>query len=282
MALPAVTPLARRLGHWLDGLAANGFAGKLLGLFGALASGLSCLQFVAPHLPERVTPRQWPVLIAVTALVALVIAVLWALPRTSIQYTYRHQGTWTIRICRGDLFDAGVPVVVTADRRASIAPFDTGPQSLVATLVSRWFGGDHAELERSLGRSRPGAGLLPVGEILPFANGTRSGWLYCLTDPTSGQHTSLLDVVTGHQRLWDSLRPLNVPAVAVPVLGSGFARARLSLEGLLWTLLLSFHAASLDGGVTRTLHVCIRDTDFTPRLLAGAARQLRALGYVRE
>jgi hypothetical protein len=131
---------------------------------------------------------------------------------------------------------------------------------------------------------------VPIGQILAFSapapeggGGTRCGWLYCLADPTVDErHTSLLEVVTGHDTLWTALRGENVHAVAVPVLGSGFARARLSFEGLQSPLLLSFHAASLGGTVVRTLHVCVQGPDFSPRLLAEAARQLRSLGYEQD
>jgi hypothetical protein len=68
----------------------------------------------------------------------------------------------------------------------------------------------------------------------------------------------------------------------VPVIGAGFARAQLSFDGLLAMLLLSFHAASVQGTVTRTLHVCIRPEDFSTRLLATAGRHLEALGYQRD
>jgi hypothetical protein len=276
----------RPVRHRLAGLWANGFPEKLLAVLGALATTAGAIQFVLPHLTDDVPARRWAWILGATLLVALAAATVWAWPRSSIRYVHRRGGTWTVLVTRGDLFEAGVPIVVTVDRRATTDPKEVGGQSLVGVLVARWFGGDVAQLDAGLRPPRPtGTGtdqpLLSVGHTLAFGAGEAAGWLYCLADPTTEGHTTLGDVVTGHERLWSTLRTRNVGDVAVPVFGSGFARAQLSLDGLLSLLLLSFHAASLESAVVRTLRVYIHDDDFNPRVLVAAARMLEQLGYER-
>lgn len=283
-ALPRASggPGRSRARNWLADLAANGFAGKCFTIFGVLSSVAGVVQFALPDAGQRIAPGQWPTVLSTIGVVTLVAATVWARPRRSVAYAYRHHGTWTIRISRQDLYDCETPVVVTVDRLASTAPATVGPDSLVSGLVERWFGGDRQALENAIVNAGPRDILHPTGHTLAFAAGTRTGWLYCLADPAvPGARTSWLELAVGHHRLWSTLRPGNLEEIAVPVLGSGFARAQLSFDGLLSMLILSFHAASIQGLVTRTLHVCIRDEDFSTRILTAAGRQLRLLGYQR-
>lgn len=269
----------RRLRRWLADLWKNGIATKFFTLIGVIAAATSPIQFAPANM--RIPANWFPPVVVATGVCTLIVAIVWAHPCASMRWAHHHNGTWTIRISRQDLFARDIPIVVTVDRQATTSPEDAGPHSLVAMLVERWFDGDHLALRRSLAEPDAPDSPFPVGHTIPFRTQTRSGLLYCLAEPTSTTHTSWLDLATGYAALWSALRRHNISEIAVPVLGSGFSRGLLSFDGLVSMLIHSFHSASSQGTVARTLHICIHDTDYNPGTMTAAARQLELLGYQR-
>ena len=277
---------------WIRDLVSNGFGGRFLAGMGAIAAVLGVLQVVAPQQAADVPKvASLPLLIGAAALLAVAAAYL-SRPRRAVTCTFRGPSSWNITIRRGDLFDRGSGIVVTVDRLASTALAVVGEDSLVTGLIERWFGGSAAALDAAIGLAgQPASGdgdgdgreLFPVGRLFPFARQGHRGWLLCLTEPSdAGPRTTWQDLHTAHNELWIALRKANVPRVAVPVIGSGYARAQLSLEGLLHLMLLSYHSASLTGRVTADLDIIVSERDYQPIVLTTASRLLAALGYTQR
>lgn len=157
---------------------------------------------------------------------------------------------------------------MTVDRRVSLSPEQTGPDSLVGQLVARWFDGNPNALLEQLAVRPPTATEpdMALGTTLGFGNASGSGWLFCLATKTDhGSRTSWQELTLAYDALWGAMRRENSSAVAVPVIGAGFARSQLPFNGLLLVLVLSYHAASLEGRVSKCLKVVVSREEFDPR-----------------
>jgi len=265
---------------WTRDLLSNGFGGRLLAGVGGIATLLGILQIIAPattgKIPHIVSP---PFLVAFAAFLVLLV-IYYSRPKRCITFSFREPSAWNITIKRDDLFDSESAIVVTADRFASTSRDVIGDSALVTLLVERWFDDSVDDLDAAIDLPRKRVDLLPVGKTLPFTRSGRRGWLLCLAEPTDqGARTTWQDLHTAYDEVWIALRKANVPRIAVPVIGSGYARAQLSLEGLLHLMLLSYHSASLTGRVAADLEIIISERDYRPIVLTTAGRLLTALGY---
>jgi hypothetical protein len=270
----------RAVTGWTRDLLSNGFGGRLLAGVGGIATLLGILQIIAPAATAKIPHIvSTPSLIAFVALLVLLV-IYYSRPKRRITFSFREPSAWRITIKRGDLFDSESGIVVTADRFASTSRDVAGESALVTLLVERWFGNSIDDLDAAIGLPRERIDLLPVGKTLPFTRSGRRGWLLCLAEPTDqGPRTTWEDLHTAYDAAWIALRKANVPRIAVPVIGSGYARAQLSLEGLLHLMLLSYHSASLTGRVAADLEIIISERDYRPIVLTTASRLLAALGY---
>jgi len=239
----------------------------ILGLWG---SALGIVSAAFGSLP----PAVWLGLIVLSFVASAAIS----RPRWRRLYRFA-SGAWQIEIMRGDLFDQGASIVVTTDRAMSTSLSLVGSESLVGQLVERWYSGDQDQLRASL--DRPASRLLPPGSVARFrASDSRTGWLVSLArDTVRGPTTSWQDLALAHDALWDALRAENARTIAVPVIGAGFARARLPYRALVVLLVISFHAACLEGRVASSLRVVMPPEEFDPRVLRTIDDLLGALDY---
>jgi antiphage defense system Thoeris ThsA-like protein len=271
---------SRAATDWAQDLLSNGFVGRLLAGVGGIAALLGLLQVIAPVATAKIPRIASPLFLAASAVLLTLLVVYYSRPKRRITYGFRGPSAWNITIKRGDLFPSESGIVVTADRLASTAREVVGDDALVTLLVERWFGGSVADLEMAIGLPSQRVDLLPVGKTLPFTRSGRRGWLLCLAEPTDqGPRTTWQDLHAAYDELWIALRKTNMPRIAVPVIGSGYARAQLSLEGLLHLMLLSYHSASLTGRVAADLEIIVSERDYRPIVLTTAGRLLSALGY---
>lgn len=255
--------------EYVRALSRNGFVLIGVTILGAAGSAIGVLSSALGTLPAAV----WYVTIAGSFVAAAVVA----RPKWAAAYQF-DGGRWRIEIGRGDLFEQGYPVVITTDQQMSIDLDIVGAHSLVGQLVTRWFDGDSADLRIAVGgNTRSGA----AGLLARFRNQSgQSGWLLTLArNDGNGSLTTWNDLAVAHEALWNFLRNENARAVALPVIGAGFARARLPYRALLVMLVLSFHAASLEGRVAPLVRVTMPGDDFDPRVLKALDTLLKALDY---
>jgi Thoeris protein ThsA, Macro domain len=268
---------------WARDLWSNGFGGRLLAGVGGIATLLGLLQVIAPSAAAKIPRLASPLLLIAAAALLTLLAVYYSRPRRRITCGFRGHSNWRITIKRGDLFDSEADIVVTADRLASTARDVVGDEALVTLLAERWFGSSVGELDMAIGLPSRRTDLFPVGTMFPFTRSGRRGWLLCLAEPTDqGPRTTWQDLHTAYDELWTALRRANIPRIAVPVIGSGYARAQLSLDGLLLLMLLSYHSASLAGRVAADLEIIVSERDYRPIVLTTAGRLLAALGYRQQ
>lgn len=265
---------------WARDLLSNGFGGRLLVSVGGIATLLGLLQVIAPSAIAKIPRIASPPFLAVSVVLLTLVVVYYSRPKRCITYGFKGLSAWSITIKRGDLFCTESGIVVTADRLGSTARDVVGDHALVTLLAERWFGSSVADLDMAISLPSQRVELLPVGKTLPFIRSGRRGWLLCLAEPTDqGPRTTWQDLHIAYDELWIALRKTNVPRVAVPVIGSGYARAQLSLEGPLHLMLLSYHSASLTGRVVADLEIIVSERDYRPIILTTAGRLLSALGY---
>ena len=259
----------------------NGFLRTALTGLGGLGTVLGVAGLASPHFVSGISKYVWVLLLLLVAVGSFVIC----LPSRHVRYTFQ-PNQWSVEIHVGDLFDQASGIVVTVDRRLSMDLGQTGPDSLVGQLVNRWFGGASNELLDGLAGRPPDANEadLPLGSVIRFSNhGGRYGWLFCLATKTAdGSRTTWQDLASAYDELWTVMRRENSSAIVVPVIGAGFARSQLPFNGLLIFLILSFHAASLERAVTKSLKIIVSQVDFDPRAFSAAGRLLVYLGYKKD
>jgi hypothetical protein len=256
----------------------NGLVATALAGLGGLGTVVGVVGLISPPLVAHTPKYAWAIFLLAIVLGSIVIRI----PRTRGRFTFE-PGPWAIELSVGDLFDQRSGIVVTVDRSLSLGLDMTGPESLISQLVDKWFGQDRSKLRQELAAHAPGPHDtdLALGTTLRFSSPQGDyGWLFCLSTKTAdGSRTTWRDLALSYAGLWTALRRENSSSVAVPVIGAGFARSQLPFNGLLLFLILSFHAASLERPVSKTLKIIISLEEFDPRAFSAASKLLGYLGY---
>jgi len=259
----------------------NGLVTTALAGLGGLGTVIGVVGLISPALVADIPKYSWGIFLVIILVGSFVIRI----PRLGGKFTFE-PGPWAIELSVGDLFDQGSGIVVTVDRSLSLKLDQTGPESLIAQLIDKWFGQDRAELRDKL--SPRSLGLrdtdLPLGTTIRFSSPQGYyGWLFCLATKTAGgSHTTWQDLAFSYDALWAALRRENSSSVVVPVIGAGFARTQLPFNGLLIFLILSFHAASLERPVTKNLKIIVSEEEFDPRAFSAASKLLVYMGYKKS
>jgi hypothetical protein len=256
----------------------NGFVRITLASLGGLGTMVGVAGLISARLVSEIPKYVWLLLFLAVIIFSFALCV----PRKRARFTF-DRGQWSIELTVGDLFDQETGIVVTVDRRVSLDVDQTGPDSLVGQLTSRWFGNDHRRLVSEVPITIPGAQDpdVALGTVARFSNPAgRQGWLFCLSTKTvDGSRTTWQDLASAYDALWLAMRRENSSSIAVPIIGAGFARSQLPFNGLMLFLILTFHAASLERPVTKSLRIVISEDDFDPRAFSAAGKFLAYLGY---
>lgn len=256
------------------GIVHNGLLRTFLTGLGLWGSAFGVFSSALGTLPSWI----WITLLGGVAGASIVIS----RPRHRLHMTF-DGGPWSVEFVRGDLFNVTEDIIVTVDRNASLGLADVGEASLAGQLLSRWFATDSRDLVHAAsGAWDASLAEAPLGTMIRFqsAEVQRAGWLFCLAhNARKVGVTSWNDLSLGYDALWRQLRTKNCHAIAIPVIGAGFARTQMPYRGILAFLALSWHAANLDGLVVGRLKVVIGAQDFDPRALQLVEELLEALGY---
>ena len=259
----------------------NGLVTTALAGLGGFGTVIGVVGLISPALVADIPKYSWGIFLVIILVGSFVIRIA----RLGGKFTFE-PGPWAIELSVGDLFDQGSGIVVTVDRSLSLKLDQTGPESLIAQLIDKWFGQDRAELRDKLSprflelRDTD----LPLGTTIRFSSPQGYyGWLFCLATKTAGgSHTTWQDLAFSYDALWAALRRENSSSVVVPVIGAGFARTQLPFNGLLIFLILSFHAASLERPVTKNLKIIVSEEEFDPRAFSAASKLLVYMGYKKS
>jgi Domain of unknown function (DUF6430) len=248
--------------------------GSIQGIFAfaGVASAISGLiQFIWPDAPSKLGP--W---VAVGALaVAGAGFVIWT-SRNSCLAATASSRDWAIEIQVGDIFERP-RIGVTADRRFTTDQDAIGSTSLLAQLMSRL---DDTEAGGVRTRLRDAAvgGEVQAGTVVGIESGGQSALVVAVSRQTAdGSQTSWPELWTSFDGLWSGVRSRSFPDFAVPLIGAGFAGASLDRKSVLGSLLLSFHAASIERVVCPKLRIVLPPDD--AGLVSEASQLLQAIGY---
>jgi antiphage defense system Thoeris ThsA-like protein len=256
----------------------NGFIETTLAGLGGLGTIVGVLGLISSSTISHIPKYTWVVLLGVVIVGSFILRI----PRMYRQFAFE-PGQWVVELTVGNLFDYEHGIVVTVDRSLSLNPDATGSDSLVGQLIDSWYEHDPTMLINSLSTKPPSANDkdLKLGATIKFFSpGNNDGWLFCLATKTDdGSHTTWQDLAFAYDALWTAMRRENSAAVVVPVIGAGFARTQLPFNGLMLFLILSFHAASLERRVTKSLKIVVTPDEFDARAFSAAANLLDYLGY---
>jgi hypothetical protein len=244
----------------------------LLATCGVIASGVGVAQFIWPQGAAQV--GGWWLLATVGA------GVLGGLVLRLTKRTIRavsSTGEWEIHVVPGNVLDHR-PCVLTTDRRRTASLDKISPASLMGQYLRRLDPAERATLESTVERStlsKPGAVQVLDGDSAPGP----VLLLACGRPTRDGTVTTWSHLTQTYDGLWAAVRRCHLDEVTVPVIGAGYSRVSLSHSAVLLALLLSFHAASTEGRVCRTLRVIVPPGDVDQEELVLARRFLSALRY---
>lgn len=238
---------------------------------GVIASVLGLAQ---PFLPDTSrTALVWWVLAAFAF--GIVGGTTLRLVRRSI-HAVSSSGRWTIEIVRGDVLSHR-PCVITTDRRRTVEVAKVSPGSLMGQYIASLDPARRTALETMV----PGDKLVQPGDVL-VVDGDTDGpvlLLACGRPTNGGTVTTWPHLGRAYDGLWAAVRANQLEQVTVPVIGAGYSRVNLSHSAVLLALVLSFHAASLERVVCRTLRIVISPQEFDQEALVLTRRFLGALKY---
>lgn len=185
--------------------------------------------------------------LAVLTPVGLIFAMTSALPPGDL--SLRHPGIRSnLRIHFGDLFDAkDAVVVITMNRRFDTKPRWVADDSLIGQFMRRYGGqpGASALVETEFFNRDEDA---PVGDIVAHRDGNR-GYLFLAVANRGVESRSTVvvdDIWHALNCLWQYARRNDIGKLAVPIIGTGFARAQIAHTLLLTVLLASYSTASAE------------------------------------
>lgn len=183
---------------------------------------------------------------------------------------------WSIELAKGDVLSFR-PCVITTDRRYSVAPDQVSPNSLVGQYIRRLSLSELANVISIVDQASP-RGLIPPGCTVDLKE-QQVLLLACGRPTPNGTVTTWAHLGQAYDGLWNRVRALQLDEINVPVIGAGFSQVNLTHSAVLFALILSFHAASIERPVCRKLRVLVRPDDFNVEELIMARRFLSSLRY---
>jgi hypothetical protein len=222
----------------------------------------------------------WTVIICIVA--GVIFALRASLPSADVLFRHPTSGS-TVRVLVGDLFGAyGGAIVVTMNRYFDTTPEWVSPGSLIAQLMRGPFAGRTGELrEAILARLECGTGKeRPVGEIVRLGGAGATYLLLAVADrDEETRSTVAIDAVwESLSRLWRYARRHNLAGLRMPVIGSGYARARVGLPPMLMLLLSSYLTSAMEAPIC-DLEIVLHPSNADPDLLELTKAYCEALGY---
>jgi hypothetical protein len=158
------------------------------------------------------------------------------------------------------------PIVLTAN-----CHFDSGPEwvselSLVGQLSSRWFELDGRtrlaeRIDTALGVPS-GIEALPVGTVARLAENGQTALLLSVSSRHPENRSAVLidEIWTALSALWSYARMHDLHTVSMPVVGSGYAKARVGLIPLLMLQLTSYVTSAMEAPICAMRIVLARDS----------------------
>lgn len=226
------------------------------------------------------------------AVVGIVVVLFVTLPSDRYHFTHPTFDAH-IDIEQGDLLSAPDDMVVlTANRHFDSVPVDKnkggagepiGVNSLIAQLGRRWFpDGDGYDIARLIQASGTVPGIeYPVGTFVDLTgpDGQRRLLLAVSSRDEKSQSTVLIDDIWNSlSKLWDHARRTGARSIAVPVIGSGLARAEVGPNPLLMLLITSYVTAAMERPIC-PIRILLRTDAFDLGAFELAQSYCESLGF---
>jgi hypothetical protein len=218
------------------------------------------------------------VLIPIGALLALRAA----LPSAEVLFQHPAVGS-TLRLSVGNLFDASdVPIVITMNRYFDTSPPWASRNSLIGQLMDGPFAGISEEFRASILAQLKceTEQEQPLGEIVRINHTNIEYLLLAVADRSDETRSTVAvdEVWTSLSRLWRYARQNDLPALRIPVVGSGYARAHVGRIPMLIILLTSYLTSAMETPIC-DIEIVIHPSDADPDVLELAKSYCEILGY---
>lgn len=215
-------------------------------------------------------------------LAGVIVALRASLPSADVLFRHPTSGS-TVRLLVGNLFDGpGRAIVITMNRYFDTTPEWVSKESLVGQLLRGPFAGRDEELRNSILTQLQCETEKEhtVGEIVSLDGAGVSYLFLAVADRNEETRSTVaVDAVwESLSRLWRYARRHNLAVVRMPVIGSGYARARVGLAPMLVLLLSSYLISAMEAPIC-DLEIVLHPSNADPDLLELTKAYCETLGY---
>lgn len=198
----------------------------------------------------------------------IIIAIFLRRPVKSISISFpKYDFNIDVRII--DLFDVNGAVMISSNTlfEADVAGGKIAVDSLQGQFTAKYFTGNQNELIQNLNKE-----LKSIGTTAPYSMGTtipinthgKTFYFTAMAEMGVGGNafTSTMDIKKALNGLWEYVREYGeLQELAVPVVGTGRGRVRMSRKRIIGLIAKSFYEASIEDKFSNRLIIAIRPED---------------------
>jgi len=208
--------------------------------------------------------------IPLVLLFVLVITYLSVRPKKALKYKIPGRNQ-SIEIIVDDIFNHK-NIVITADRALSTDRI--GRESLVTQLLEKephfkTVLTSYKNKESDFKLLKSGAVINLIDDLKTSTSTTDQSTfedvllLACGSPSENGTDTDWSSLSESFTGLWQHLRAENMQSIAIPVIGSGYSKARLNHSAILQMILLSYVSANKDKTIVKSIKIVVDEEDYS-------------------
>ena len=250
--------------YWQYVLFSRAGAESVLAIFGAFWLIVETLDFFQVYTRDKYGPYAFIFFL----LLSLVLAIVFRRPIKSILVSFP-QNDFSVEVRIEDLFEVTGAIMISTntDFEADVAGGKISPESLQGQFTARYFtGNQNALLEqiREALKDVPGSAPYPMGTTIPIATHGKTFYFTAMAElnEQGNASSSPENVHIALEGLWNHVREAGeLQELAVPVLGTGRGRLKLSRKKMISLIAESFVDASEQNKFAEHLVVVVRPDD---------------------
>lgn len=252
--------------YWQYVLFSRAGAESILAIFGAFWLIVETLDFFKVYTRDEYGPYAFILFL----LLSIALAIIFRRPTKSILVSFP-QNDFSVEVRIEDLFEVTGAIMISTntDFEADVAGGKISPDSLQGQFTARYFtGNQNALLEqiRDALKGVPGSAPYPMGTTIPITTHGKTFYFTAMAELNEQGNASTTPeyVHLALEGLWKHVREAGeLQELAVPVVGTGRGRLKLSRKKMISLIAESFVDASEQNKFAEQLVVVIRPEDAT-------------------
>jgi len=250
--------------YWQYVLMSRSGAESVLAIFGGFWLIVSALDFFKIYTRDQYASYAFLVFLVLSIVCSIVLR----RPIRSVCLNFPQQD-FTIEVRVADIFDVTGAVVVSTNTtfEADVAAGKISPDSLQGQFTARYYTGSQAELIGQIQNgltNTPGTSPYQMGTTVPIVTHGKSFYLTAMAEISEqgNARSTLNDITSALDGLWRFVGDAGeLQELAIPVIGTGRGRVKISRKKMISIIAESFVRASSKAKFTERLIIVVRPQD---------------------